>query len=968
MSFKGYTGESIVPLGFINVIVEYGDMASRDFINNFNIIFTPAGINAIDSVVDVKTTLRGEFPDVCTSALGCFKHGKISLKLKPNAVPKHHSPKPVPLALKSKVEYELERMIQRGIITPTVTAEWSSHIVPVLRKNGTVRICGSYINLNKNLVDVYYPLPRIDQIYANLKGNYKFSKIDLSDAYMQFELICVKKAGHYIHAQRIIHGIDNVFTFQDDILIGHKRGENHLDILRRALTILKNAGLTVNLDKCQFLQSKISYLGYDLSENGLSKSKDKIEAITSAPPPNNITELKSFIGVVNYYSKFIPNITETLAPLYQLLKKDVKYQWTDKCDTAFRSIKQKIASDTVLTYFDPNLPIIVTCDASERGIAAVLAHKMTDNTEKMVTCVSRTYTKAEQNYSVVHKESLACYFAINKFQEYLYGQRFILRTDQKSLVYLFGKQKEINQTYANRIKRYALYFSNFDFQIEHIKGRDNAVADCLSRLPLDKQFTVDEVEYNSIYFSNVDIPIDNTMVKEETANDAILTKVIEFVRSGWPNEIDENYRPFYNRKLDLHVVNGCLLFGDRIVIPTTMREIVKNELHSTHEGIVRMKAMARSFLWFPGVDKEIEQICKSCKACLSVTSHPPKTYVSWPESSNPFELVHMDFFTFLQRQYLIIVDSCTKWLEIYSMKNITSESTVEMLRDCFSRFGLPETVVSDNGPSFVSEEMEIFFYRNGIKHMTISPYNPQSNGLAENGVKIVKNKLKSALADEQNKNATIQTILSRFLLVYRNTPHTTTKISPASAMFGRELRTRFHLMTRTDHVSKKIPREPTTSRTFKINDKVIIRDYRTTERKWVDAKIIKTIGNATHLCQLASGTVWKRHPNQIKKRSEGCESVLTKSTAIKQHRGHCNVKIGMPINYDPALPQLPIPAPVRSTSTNLDPVPAGMNNTRQDTHPLPATEPMCPPAAHECIRPSRIRKTPKILDDFIVSM
>ena len=153
-----------------------------------------------------------------------------------------------------------------------------------------------------------------------------------------------------------------------------------------------------------------------------------MKAIVAAPRPTTVTELKSFISMVNYYSKFVNNLADKLSPLYNLLKKGVKFVWNQECESTFEQIKLIIASEVVLTYFNPDLPIIVTCDASERGIAGVLSHKMPDNTERTVCCISRTYSKSEQNYSTVHKESLACYFAVSKFQEYLFGHKFVLRS------------------------------------------------------------------------------------------------------------------------------------------------------------------------------------------------------------------------------------------------------------------------------------------------------------------------------------------------------------------------------------------------------------------------------------------------------------------------------------------------------------------------------------------------------------
>ena len=298
-------------------------------------------------------------------------------------------------------------------------------------------------------------------------------------------------------------------------MVGHRANENHMLILRKVFQILSDAGLTVNLDKCKFSQDRISYLGFDLTAAGLTKNKDKVKAISNAPQPKNITQLRSFIGMVGYYSKFVPNITDILSPMYKLLQSNVRFQWSEACENAFSKIKEVILSDNVLMYFNPELPIIVTCDASETGIAAILSHNV-NGVERTVACVSRTYSNAERHYSTVHKEALACYFGINKFEQYLYGKKFTLKTDQRSLISIFGKKSDINPMYANRIKRYALYFSNFNFEIEHISGKSNSVADCLSRLPLNlKVDSSEDNDMENILFASLDSPVDKTFISSK---------------------------------------------------------------------------------------------------------------------------------------------------------------------------------------------------------------------------------------------------------------------------------------------------------------------------------------------------------------------------------------------------------------------------------------------------------------------
>lgn len=917
-NYKGYTGELIVPKGFIRVKITYqgradminfyviegatASLLGRDFISNFNVFVNVPGIRSVTRQ-DVGRILKGEFPGVCSGTLGKFRAAKVSLQLKPGATPVHHRPRPVPWALREKVEAELERFESAGIIAPTLSSEWSSPIVPVVKDNGSVRVCGSFIALNGNLKDIYYPLPKIESIFAQLNGNAMFTKVDLKDAYLQFELdeqskklvtisthkglftfnrlpYGIKNASFYCqkYIEQLFQGVDNVFVFQDDILIGHKSDENHMVIIRKVFEILKSAGLTVNIDKCRFLQDRISYLGFDLTADGLTKNHAKVQPVLSAPEPKDVTQLRSFIGMAMYYAKFVPAMSQILSPLFLLLRKDAKFEWSKECRDSFNKVKAEIASEKVLMYFDPDLPVVLTCDASEAGIAAVLSHKLKDGSERMVACVSRTYSKFEANYATVHKEALACYYGIFKFQEYLYGRKFTLQTDQKALVSIFGGKKDVNVMYANRIKRYVLFFSNFDFVIKHIKGENNYVADCLSRLPISRDILDDddtEEPNNRIYFANTGV-ISNERVARETRNDKTLTSVKKYLIRGWPHKIPDDLKPFYTRKLELEVINECIFHGHRVVVPKSLQSAVLNEIHTTHEGIVRMKRIARSYIWFPGIDGKIEELCKACIHCLSNRSEPPKLQVAWPKADSPFHTVHIDHFTYRNREFLVVVDQYSKWLEVYPVKNITTETTVDKLRECFARFGLPVTVVSDNGPSLVSGDMEKFFTNNGIKHITIPPFNPQSNGLAECSVKTVKNKLKTVMHDPSNARVKVETLLARFLLTYNNTAHCTTNVPPSKLMFNRILRARIDLIktpqTVTSTVTVKERLDP--KRRFSVNDLVMVRDYRDVNKKaWAAARVVRKVGSAVYLCRLNSGQIWKRHPNQMIARGRGTSGV-----------------------------------------------------------------------------------------------
>lgn len=275
--------------------------------------------------------------------------------------------------------------------------------------------------------------------------------------------------------EKVLLGAQGAANFLDDIIVTGKTREEHISNLNEVFKRLSDAGFKLNLNKCDFFKPVIRYLGHIIDKNGLHKDPNKVIAITNAPTPTNVQEVQAFVGMVNYYSKFVPKISDTLSPIYELMK------------AAFKTIKEEMSLERFLTHFNQNLPIKVACDASNHGIGAVLLHIFPDNSEKPINFASRILKQSEKNYSVIHKEALAIYWGVNKFYQYLMGNKFILCSDHKPLHALFGENKGIPQLAAGRLQRWALFLSGFDYQFQYIKGVKNGGADGLSRLPIDSK-------------------------------------------------------------------------------------------------------------------------------------------------------------------------------------------------------------------------------------------------------------------------------------------------------------------------------------------------------------------------------------------------------------------------------------------------------------------------------------------------
>ena len=561
----------------------------------------------------------------------------------------------------------------------------------------------------------------------------------------------------------------------------------------------------------------------------------------------------------SYNHDFLPNLSTLLQPLNQLLEKERRWKWNSECEQAFLKAKELIASEKVPAHYEPQRPIKLECDASPYGLGAALTQVMDDNTERPIAYASRSLTKTEK-HSQIDKEALALVWGVKKFHTYIFARHFTLRTDHKPLTAIFSPTKAIPAMTAARLQRYALFLSGFDYEIEHRSSTQRCNADGLSRLPLattedEENQSVDPVEaFHVSQFSM--LPVTWQQVRKATQRDSTLAQVYEHVIKGWHENKDPNLQPFYSRRNELTVHQGCIMWGSRVVIPTKLRSEVLQVLHESHVGVVRMKAVARSYVWWPGIDLEIEGLAKGCSGCQRV-QHAPKCSPlhPWEWPSTPWQRIHVDFAgPFLAMIFLVIVDAHSKWPEVIIMHSKTTTfKTVEALRTVFARNGLLEQLVSDNGPQFTAEEFQLFLKKNGVKHVTSARYHPATNGLAERFIQTMKQSLTSMKEDL----GSMQTKLSKFLMKYRNTPH-----------IGRNLRTRLDLIKPDirkhvieKQVSQAIPKGAIAgnARQLFIGQAVSVRNYRGKE-KWIQGI---EHGPVSYQVEIAPNVIWRRHIDQL---------------------------------------------------------------------------------------------------------
>lgn len=655
--------------------------------------------------------------------------------------------------------------------------------------------------------------------------------------------------------ENLLRDIDGVTVFLDDIKITAPNDEIHLQRLELVLQRLEKHNMRVNFDKCEFMQESISYCGYRIDRHGIHKLETKIEAIRNLKEPTNKDEVRSFIGLINYYGRFFKDLSTVLFPLNNLLKDKVPFIWNEKCQRAFDEVKREIASKKHLVHYDPRLPLVLATDASPVGVGAVLSHIYPDGTEKPIQFASQTLTPTQQRYSQYDREAYAIIFGVKKFYQYVYARHFILQCDNKPVTQILSPEKGLPTLSATRMQHYAIYLSSFDYEIRYRKSSDHCNADALSRLPI-AQTSVIPAEIDLIEVNLIEnLPLTVTPLAEAMGKDETVSKLIHGLKFG--KIVDKKDR-FGVDQTEFALQEGCLLRGTRVYVPPPLRKTVLNELHEAHFGTSKMKSLARSYIWWPGLDSDIENITLNCSSCQENRRNPNKiTAHIWETPDNVFDRVHIDFAgPFMGKYFFILVDAYSKWPEIYIMNQITTEATIKICRKIFATFGIPKMLVSDNGTQFTSQEFQHFLRMNGVVHRRSAPYHPATNGQAEKYVQILKDKLKALKSNVKNLDRDV----AQILMCYRRMIHTTTGESPSQRMFNRQIRSRLDLFRPNVDKKPKSP-SPELTRHFKVGDRVSVRDYY--DKKYQFGRIHEVLGKLHYNVLLDDGRIWKRHIEQI---------------------------------------------------------------------------------------------------------
>jgi hypothetical protein len=771
-----------VLLGFVNMIntVEYEDILNDHEIEKY----------------------RHKYPNLFKAKVGRFKGDPVKLEIA-QMTPVQQKLRPVAAHLRGLVKQEIKRMIEDDIIEPCSGNSWLSPVVVVDKEDGSIRICVDARAANQAIVRQRHTAPTLDDLTVELSGAKFFSKIDLKSGYNQ---IVLHKDSRHITSfsthignfryKRLVFGLNtageifqkiifeliksikNCMNISDDIIVYGKTQEEHDKALNSLLKTLEEAGLTVNVKKCQFNKHSIKFFGFNFSRDGVHLDHKKYDALQSAKAPQTTTELQSLLGLSSYCSRFIPNYAEITKPLRDLLKSD-NYTWGKEQEKAFEQLKKSVIPNS-LKFFNKNLKTELVVDASPHGLGAVLLQydQRTPNDKQIVLYISRALSDQERRYCQMELEGLALVWAVERLHYYLYGIEFNVVTDNSAVQLILKNYKTKPKP---RISRWFLRLLPYKFKITHKKSHEN-IADFFSRNPAEPADNKFEKIAES-YIATVrtrNKAISHKEILEETIKDETLIQVGKMLkRETFFDTVD--MKPFQKLKDELYIAeNGLIMRDSRIILPKSLWKRAIDIAHEGHMGIVKTKQLLRSFVYFPGIDQMVKdkiERCENCKLNTGSTHIEPLRPTANPE--NPWDQLDIDFYGPIKdgKYLMVIIDALSGYPIVRKISSTAAKFVLPELRTIFAEYGIPHTIKTDNGPPFNSYEYAEFANENDFHHHKVTPYWPRANGKVEHFMK----EIKKILTDY--KSTELEDILNEFLANYRATPHSTTEVAPHKAIF-----------------------------------------------------------------------------------------------------------------------------------------------------------------------------------------
>ena len=712
-------------------------------------------------------------------------------------------------ALKEYINENLNKGFIRKSNSPA-----GAPVLFVRKHDGTLRLCVDYRKLNSITIRNSYPIPRINDLIESFQGAVIFTRLDLRSAY---NLIRIREGHEYLTAFRtpighyeylvmpfglrnapsvFQHFVQDIFSdvigrfvqiYLDDIIIYSKSSKEHTSHVSLILSRLIENGLYAKLEKCDFHVQETNFLGFRISSKGLIMNEDKLKSILEWPVPKNLKELQSFLGLCNFYRRFIKDFAQIMEPLRKLLKKDNQYIWNEKADEAFTRLKESFKSNKLLIHPDPDKEFIVETDASDFAVGCILSQKSEeDNQLHPVAFYSRSMTLTESNYTIYDKELLAVITALEVWRHHLEGSKLPVQiiTDHKNLLY-FKKPHHLNQ----RQIRWGLFLSKFDYRISYRSGEKNSRPDALSRRP----------DYKELQDGKKSIK--TTLLKEEDFCCTTIENINKLIEAQKKDKYCRDiFSKLKNKDSQLKssvfsIVEGILHFQKRIIVPFPLKPNILRSFHDTpvngHQGVNKTLEKLKRYYWWPNMRNDVQNYVYSCEVCgkNKIRHHKPYGKIQpLPVPSKPWEIIGVDFIVSLPNSQnctciMVVSDHLTKMIHLIPCSDVPSaELTARLLlANVFRYHGFPKVIVSDHGSQFSSEFWTSLCHSLGVKPSLATAHHQQSNGQIERANSVIEQYLRCYCSSAQTDWCFYLPLCE---IAYNNSLHKSIGKSPFYANYG----------------------------------------------------------------------------------------------------------------------------------------------------------------------------------------
>lgn len=725
-------------------------------------------------------------------------------------------PYPIPKIARQFAQEEIKKLLDAGLIENS-SSSYNFPVIFVKKKTtpGTspeeikFRMCIDYRLLNCITESFTICLPKISEILHSIAGKKYYCVLDLKSAFFQIKLqekdkeklaFCCeignfqptvlpfgsRNSTSYFHTliSKCLSDLKgpNLQYFLDDIIVAADSISEIKAWLQKVFDKLSQFNLTLDPAKLQICQEEITYLGFTVNANGFSPSEENVNKVSKFPIPKNVKQVQQYIGCLNYFRHMVYNYAEIAKPIINLTRKNVPFVWTSECQEAFDTLQDKILNKPILKNINSDLPFYLVTDASETAFCGILMQKYNDKFYP-VEFYSRQFNPAQSRYPSIQRELYAIFASVKRFHEELYGKHFTILTDAKPLTYhmKLDKQREI-------VVRWLLYLDQFDFSIQHIPGFTNP-ADFLSRV-----YDAETLNVNNINIFQSNHKLDHDNIVKNQLNDEFIKEIIQKLESNDRETTKTYFIDPITKMVMIKIFPKKMSknkFLSRILVPKSLIKDCLEAAHAPHFGTQKTYNFVRKTYSWKGMFIDTKNFCDNCDRCLKSKPKPKNTVTNMISKADlkPGEFLALDIVGKLPRSHdnkffiLTIVDHYSRYLEAIPLSNITSTTIIKQLNMYFSKFGIARVVLTDNGPSFRSDEFRDYLKNLNIQHRKSSIYYPQSNGLLERIHLSMKNSITSL--SEQVFEWSDRLLF--FKLHYNASKHAVTQFSPAELFFGREI-------------------------------------------------------------------------------------------------------------------------------------------------------------------------------------